>query len=165
MASGDGENSSGFSGKRAKLVKETSFFAGATPGELENSDILQRTKQALREGFMESGTERAVAAVANEISLVRGGPFYRAQQALGLIQANQWDLGRRIGFAIAIGWVPLLVLTGVLSPEGLMSLLKDYRVHARLLIAVPALLVGELLMESRFRAVMRHIRQAGILNE
>ena len=97
MASGDGENSSGFSGKRAKLVKETSFFPGATPGELKNSDILQRTKQALREGFMESGTERAVAAVANEISLVRRGPFYHAQQALGLIQANHWDLGRRIG--------------------------------------------------------------------
>ena len=113
---------------------------------------------------MESGTERAVAAVANEISLVRGGPFYHAQQALGLIQANRWDLGRRIGFAIVIGWVPLLVLTAVLNPEGLLSLLKDYRVHARLLIAVPALLVGELLMESRFRAVMRHIRQAGILD-
>jgi len=63
-----------------------------------------------------------------------------------------------------IGWVPLLVLTAVLNPEGLLSLLKDYRVHARLLIAVPALLVGELLMESRFRAVMRHIRQVGILD-
>jgi hypothetical protein len=31
-----------------------------------------------------------------------------------------------------------------------MSLLKDYRVHARLLIAVPALLVGELLMNRDF---------------
>ena len=33
-----------------------------------------------------------------------------------------------------------------------------------MLIAVPVLLVGELLMESRFRAVMGHIRQAGLLD-
>ena len=33
-----------------------------------------------------------------------------------------------------------------------------------MLIAVPALLIGEMLMESRFRAVMRHIHQASLLD-
>ena len=32
-----------------------------------------------------------------------------------------------------------------------MSLLRDYRVHSRMLIAVPVLLFGDLLLENRFR--------------
>jgi hypothetical protein len=98
-----------------------------------------------------------------EISFVRGGPFYRAQQAVGLIRPNKWNLGRRIAVVIVITWLPLLVLTALLNFQGLDSLLRDYRVHARLLIAVPVLLFGELLMDVRFRAVMAHIRQAGLL--
>ena len=98
-----------------------------------------------------------------EVSFVRGGPFYRAQQALGLIHPNKWNLGRRIAVVIVITWLPLLVLTALLNLQGLNSLLRDDRVHARLLIAVPALLFGELLMEARFRAVMTHIRQAHLL--
>jgi hypothetical protein len=58
----------------------------------------------------------------------------------------------------------LLVLTAVLNPYGIISLLRDYRVHARLLIAVPVLLFGEVLMEERFRAVMTQIRQVGLLD-
>jgi len=36
-----------------------------------------------------------------EASFVRGGPFYRAQQALGLIHPNKWNLGRRIAVVIS----------------------------------------------------------------
>ncbi len=98
-----------------------------------------------------------------EVSLVRGGPFYRAQRALKLLRPNHWDLGRRISVLIVITWLPLLVLTALLNFKGLDSLLRDYRVYARLLIAVPVLLFGELLMETRFRAVLTHIRRAGLL--
>jgi hypothetical protein len=103
-------------------------------------------------------------SVLKEDSFVRGGPFFRAQQALRLIRPDQWNLTRRILVLIAIGWLPLLVFTAVLNPHGFLSLLKDYRVHARILIAVPALVIGESFMESRFRMVMRHIRQVGLLN-
>jgi hypothetical protein len=70
-------------------------------------------------------------------SFVRGGPFYRAQRALGLIHPNHWNLGRRIAVLIVITWLPLLVLTAFLNFQGWNSLLRDYRVRARLLIAVP----------------------------
>ena len=100
----------------------------------------------------------------DEVSLVRGGPFYRAQRAVGLIRPNQWNLGRRITFLIAVGWLPLLIIAAVTNFEGLVSLIRDYRVHSRMLIAVPALLVGEILMESRFRAVIGHVHQAGLLD-
>ncbi len=112
---------------------------------------------------METKTETPATASAAEISFIRGGPFYRAQQALKLIHHDHWNLGRRIVVLLAVSWLPLFVLTAVLNRPALLSLLRDYRVHSRVLVALPVLLIGELLMESRFRAVMRHIRQAGLL--
>src|SRR5277367_6033095 len=111
---------------------------------------------------MATGTDSS--STPAEISLVRGGPFYRAQQAVGLIRPNQWNLGRRIALLIAVGWLPLFLITALFNFEGLDSLLREYRIHSRMLIAVPVLLVGELLMESRFRVIMGHIRQADLLD-
>jgi hypothetical protein len=114
---------------------------------------------------MDAKPESPSTSAATEVSLVRGGPFYRAQRAVGLIRPDQWNLGRRIAFLIAVGWLPVLIITALFNFDGLDSLIRDYRVHARTLVAVPILLVGELLMESRFRAVMGHVRQAGLLDE
>lgn len=113
---------------------------------------------------MDTKPSALLQAAAGELSLVRGGPFFRAQQALGLIRPNQWNFTRRILILIAIGWLPLVIFTAVLNPQGLLSLLREYRIHARLLIAVPVLLIGESFMESRFRLVMQHIRQVGLLD-
>jgi hypothetical protein len=98
-----------------------------------------------------------------EISIFRGGPFYQAQQAAGLVNANRWNLVRRISLLTAVGWLPLFLITICLNRSGLHSLLTDYRVYVRLLIAIPALFVGESLMDGRFRAVFAYIRQAVIL--
>ena len=123
-----------------------------------------RSKNRPKSELMDTKINSLLEAAGGEVSLVRGGPFFRAQQALGLISANQWNFTGRILVSIAITWLPLVVFTAVLNPEGLPSLIRDYRVHARLLIAVPALIVGETFMESRFRLVMQHIRQVGILD-
>lgn len=113
---------------------------------------------------MDVTTQLPLTPAPAEVSFVCGGPFYRAQRAVGLIRPNQWNLARRITFLIAVGWLPLLIITAVLNHQGLVSLLRDYRVHARMLIAVPALLVGEILMESRLRAAIRQIHRAGLLD-
>src|SRR5271154_5433792 len=99
-----------------------------------------------------------------EPSLIRGGPFYRAQQAARLIRPNEWNHVRRLTFAICLGWVPLILITALFNPRSLVSLLGDYRVHSRMLIAVPVLLVGQLLLELRFRMVVMHIRDADLLD-
>ena len=111
---------------------------------------------------MATGTDSSSASA--EISLVRGGLFYRAQRALGLIRPDQWNLGRRIALLIAVGWLPLFLITALFNFGGLDSLMREYRLHSRMLIAVPVLLVGELLMESRFRTIMAHIRKADLLD-
>lgn len=103
-----------------------------------------------------------ISALAED-SLVRGGLFYRAQHAIRLIRPNRWDLGRRIAFLLAIGWLPLFLITAITNPGGLLSLLMSYRVHSRMLIAVPVLLIGEVLMDTRLRTVFAHIRTAQLL--
>jgi hypothetical protein len=96
-------------------------------------------------------------------SLIRGGPFYQIQKVTRLVQPDQWRFKRRITFVIAIGWLPLLLITLLFKPEAVMSFLKDYRMHSRMLIAVPVLLFGQTWVESGFLTVVKHIRNAHLL--
>jgi hypothetical protein len=97
------------------------------------------------------------------LELVRGGPFYRAQEATHLISEGRWNLGRRVIFALSIGWVPLLLITILMNRSALPSLLRNYPVNARMLIAVPVLLLGQVVMESCFRAIASHLRETRIV--
>ncbi len=98
-----------------------------------------------------------------ELSLIRGGPFYRGQQAIRLIRPNEWNMGRRIAMAIIVGWLPLVVLTAAFNAAGLVSLLRDYRVYSRMIIAVPVLLLGQAIMESRFRMLVNQFLDADLI--
>ena len=111
-------------------------------------------------------TKTAPPSVATELdhSLVRGGPFYRAQQAAGLMRPNEWNHARRVPLALAVGWLPVILITAATNPSALASVIGDYRIHSRMLIAVPVLLFGQLLMESRFRMVVRHVVEADLLD-
>src|SRR5277367_2280249 len=106
----------------------------------------------------------ADSEAASEASLVRGGPFYRAQEAVHLVSPERWNLGRRIAFAVCLGWVPLFLITLLSRPHALGSLLKDYTINVRLLIAVPVLLIGQVVMENAFRTIVRHIRELKLLS-
>src|SRR5258705_13635821 len=91
------------------------------------------------------------------MSLIRGGAFYRFQEVAHLIRPNQWNAVRRIFIATLVGWVPLLVLTAMSgSRASLLALLKDYRVFARVFIAVPLLIAGQKTIEERSGLIVRH---------
>jgi hypothetical protein len=123
-----------------------------------------RASVTSKEATMETTNDhQSPATGGNEPSLIRGGPFYRIQEAARLIRPNEWNLVRRVTFAIALGWLPLILITAFFNPESLVSLLKDYRVYSRMLIAVPVLLLSQLLLESRFRMVVAHIKNVGLL--
>lgn len=114
---------------------------------------------------METAIREETTATDPEFSLVRGGPFYRIQQSARVIRTGEWNSARRVTLAIAVTWLPLIFLTILFHFEGLISLLQDYRVYSRLLVAVPVLLLGQPLMESSFRLVMQHILEAHLLTE
>lgn len=104
-------------------------------------------------------------ARADELSLFCGGPLYRLQLALHLIKTPQWNLTLRSIFLLAITWLPLVLITAWLHPEQLSGLLKDYLVYSRVVIALPVLLIGQLLMEKRFRVVIEHVREAELVSD
>jgi hypothetical protein len=108
---------------------------------------------------MNNTREGNVAVLDPEVSLIRGGPFYRAQLRTRLILPRQWNLGRRLIFAVALGWIPLVILTALFQPGTVVALLTDYRVASRMLIAVPVLLLGQILMESKFRMIVSQVRE------
>src|SRR5215813_10329193 len=99
----------------------------------------------------------------DDISLFRGGPFYRAQAFMHLVEPGRWNLGRRVTLILAITWLPLVILTALFSPDRLLGLLKNYMVYSRIAIAVPVLLIGQFLMDDRSCAILAHIRKAKLL--
>jgi hypothetical protein len=54
----------------------------------------------LRGNLMRDRAERRVPSP--QVSLIRGGPSYRLQEAFRLIGPNKWNLGRRITLAVII---------------------------------------------------------------
>jgi hypothetical protein len=98
------------------------------------------------------------------ISLIRGGGFYWVQEKARLIRPNTWDLQRRLPLAIAIAWLPLLVLAFIHGGfRDLHALFVDYRVYARIFIAIPLLLIGQITMEIRFRQMAQQFLDANIV--
>jgi hypothetical protein len=99
-----------------------------------------------------------------DVSLIRGGPFHRFQEATRLLGPDKWNPGRRILLAISICWLVPVIITALSDRGHLMGLLKSYPAVSRMLIAVPVLLVSLVLMESRFRVVLAHIYKAHLLH-
>ncbi len=98
------------------------------------------------------------------LELIRGGPFYRVQEATHLLTPDRWNVGRRIVFALSIGWLPLLLITLLLNKSELWNLLRNYPVNARMLIAVPVLFVGLTVMDVFFQKIATHLRKTNIVS-
>jgi hypothetical protein len=109
--------------------------------------------------FRESGSPPS-----DELSLFGGGPFYRWQLLLHLTTPDGWYFPRRVLWALAVCWLPLVIVTALSHPHDLLNLFQDYRVHATTVVAIPALLLGQSLMEERFRSLATHLREAGLLD-
>jgi hypothetical protein len=105
----------------------------------------------------------ANADSSDDISLFRGGLFYRAQVVTHLIELGSWNVARRVVVCLVVCWLPLVVLTALLYRNELPGLLKDYRLYARIAVGIPVLLIGQILMEARFRAIVMHVRKAELL--
>ena len=99
----------------------------------------------------------------SSISLIRGGTFYRVQEKARLIQPNRWNLSIRLPLVIAIAWLPMLLLVATHGSSDLYAFLTDYRVYARVFIAIPILLLGQITMESQFREMCQHFLDANLV--
>src|SRR5262245_49728360 len=106
---------------------------------------------------------RSAPESTDDVSLFRGGLFYRGQALLHLIGPGRSYVGRQVAFILAVSWLPLVILTAVFSPHELVELLTNYMVYSRVAVAVPVLLIGQLLMDNRFSAMATHVRRAQLI--
>ena len=104
---------------------------------------------------------------ADDFSLVLGGPLFQllirarlSTDTLGLVK-------RRVIFFSLFTWLPLLMLS-VLAGESVGGAIKvpfiyDVDVHVRFLVALPLLLVAELVVHQRMRQIVRQFIERGIV--
>ena len=107
------------------------------------------------------------AAEAYDFSLVLGGPLYQLFRRAHLTGETLELLRRRIIVIALFAWLPLLVLSVV---EGhawgsgvAMPFLYDVDAHVRFLIALPLLVVSELVVHRRMRPVIRQFVERGLI--
>ena len=102
-----------------------------------------------------------------DFSLVLGGPLYQLWRRLFLAGPALELLARRMIGTPAIAWLPLLLLTtyeGFAVGHGVqVPFLYDIEVHARYLVAVPILLMAEIVVHQRIRVVIRQFVDTGII--
>lgn len=96
------------------------------------------------------------------------GPFPHVQKSLGLFRPIGFNTSARATVSILIGWFPLIVLVLAEDLNGQISfssLVTDFAVHARSLIAAPLLIICEAISLQRLEAVALHFVKTGMIKE
>ena len=98
-----------------------------------------------------------------------GGPPLRLQRSLGLVKPEQPRIFRRALFAATIAWVPLALATAAHSffrGDGSVNwFFSDFSIHARYLIALPALLFAERDCIPQLEKIVRHFVDIGLVTD
>jgi hypothetical protein len=104
-----------------------------------------------------------------DFSLVLGGPLYQLFQRTR-IAGDTWTLlRRRIVVLALLAWAPLLVLS-ILEGHAWgdavkLTFLKDVEIHARFLLALPLLILAELVVHHRMRPVLEQFVDRDLIPE
>ena len=102
----------------------------------------------------------------HDFSLVAGGPFFQLFRRSHLTEDAPGPLRRRIIVITGIAWLPLLLLSMYDHFSGRfveVSFLRDVEVHARFLVALPVLILAELIVHSRLTPAVRRFVERRIV--
>jgi hypothetical protein len=96
-----------------------------------------------------------------------GGPPLRLQRSLGLVKPEQPCILRRALFSATIAWVPLALATAaqtLFRGDGSVNwFFSDFSIHARYLIALPALIFAERDCIPQLEKIVRHFVDIGLV--
>ena len=102
-----------------------------------------------------------------DFSMVLGGPLLQLFRRAKLCDDALQFLARRVLVITAIAWVPLLVLSllegRATGGEVRIPFLYDLGAHARFLVALPILIIAELVVHQRISPVMPRFVERGIV--
>ncbi|HTK92803.1 MAG TPA: hypothetical protein VL948_21400 [Verrucomicrobiae bacterium] len=105
----------------------------------------------------------------HDFSLVLGGPLFQLARRTHLAGNALELLRRRVIAAVLLTWLPLLALT-VLTGRAWGSAVqvpffKDIEVHARLLVALPLMIIAELVVHQRMRPLVQRFLERDLVAE
>src|SRR6516164_3727049 len=106
--------------------------------------------------FAKHTAERQETNQGDDFSLVLGGPLYQLMLRSGLIQRPLGHLVRRVAVISGTAWLPLMVLTiigGRFAGGVRVPFLYDISAHAPLLFALPLMILAEMVVFLRMRAI------------
>src|SRR5215831_5232802 len=106
---------------------------------------------------------------ATDFSLVLGGPLYQLFRRAHLSGGHLELVRRRLIFISLFAWLPLLLLSTlsgqVLGGTASIQFLTDLEVHVRFLVALPLLIVAELVVHQRMRSVVKQFLERNLIPE
>ena len=104
-----------------------------------------------------------------DFSLVLGGPLFQLLRRSHLSDGAQELERRRVIIISLVAWLPLLVLAALeghaLGGNVAVPFLLDVDVHIRFLVALPLLIVAELVVHERMRFVIRQFLERNLIPE
>jgi hypothetical protein len=107
------------------------------------------------------------APAGPDSSLMRSGPFHRFQQTLHLEDPLNPRTARRAVLFALVSWLPLAALAAVqglaINADPRRSLLLDFTVYARFLVAVPLFILGESVADRRYSMIVNYLLHSGIV--
>lgn len=103
-----------------------------------------------------------------DFSFVLGGPLFQLLRRARLSD-DALDLVRKRVIAISLfSWLPLLVLTAleghVLGSNAAVPFLMDVEVHIRFLVALPLLIIAELVVHRRMRSLVKQFVERDLIS-
>lgn len=104
---------------------------------------------------------------AEDFSIILGGPLYQLFLK-ARVGGESWQaLRRRVLLLTLLAWAPLLILAiaeGHAWGESVkLPFLKDIEMHARLLLALPLLILAEVVVHLRMRPVVQQFVERGLI--
>jgi hypothetical protein len=103
-----------------------------------------------------------------EFSIIEGGPLHRLQLRLGLVKDQAPRIVRRAVVFALVAWLPLLILSalqGVLVRNVKIPFLYDPSAYSRFLLAVPLLIVAEIVIGPRIAEAASQFISSGLIRE
>ena len=106
---------------------------------------------------------------SQDFSLVLGGPLFQLLRRAHLSDDTMMLLRRRIIVISLFAWLPLFVLSALegrmLGGSVAVPFLKDVEVHVRFLLAMPLLIVAELVVHRRMRPLLKQFLDRNLIPE
>lgn len=109
-----------------------------------------------------------MTANVNE-ELFDGSPLLRWERSLGLVQPGPPPFARRALLAVLIAWLPLAIMATarllISADASAKAFFSDFAVHARFLVAVPALILAESECIPLLGRIVNHFAETGLIVE